>query len=483
MKHKIYNDIEKTFIAIGRTRMDFHSIIEEFIDNGIRWEQKINLNVKIQFEDIDDKFIKITYTDDSPGIPADHITHALGVGCQIKNDNLHCHGFGLSCVLAVLQETLKIENWVMKTNGKIVSGPMKDDVEINDEPNFTNGIEFSFTFPKINLRYLAHANAKRIHQYVFGLAARLGFDYRKYLQSGILNINIIYPGGSKTVQAFIPVVTTYRQYDVEMRDGRVHRVSFGKLDRLNKDDDVPDLFLGKSAVKGYFVYYKDKCLGLLKLDSIFDTSEYNTGKAFNYKEWYGEITLDQSTPGNVTNAIKDGMNEQHEETQMLMEQIKSSNHNGKNDLQEFSFHNPSEANIKNTIVNLFKETHGKMGWEIKKEFAFITHPDIPDPQKIDILIYHETLKQARWYELKKNELTSTDITQFAGYKTTIEALKGSSSANVNPILRRLHDQNYTFSYHVLCKGKRVIPSGQLLLDEVPSNNFFELEDYEALINK
>jgi hypothetical protein len=172
MKYAVINDPEKSFVAIGKTRLSFSSIIEELIDNGIDWESKRTLNCSINVSRIDDDNIKVDYKDNSEGIESEKIPEALSIGNQLNKNNLHCHGFGLSCVLAVLQQTHKTNNWEIRTCGKLVKGPIGKEIEITDDDRNTNGLNMTFVYPIKNLKTLAtHKNTKSIKRFMMGLSS------------------------------------------------------------------------------------------------------------------------------------------------------------------------------------------------------------------------------------------------------------------------------------------------------------------------
>lgn len=479
MEYSIHNDVEKTFIAIGRNRMKFHSMLEELIDNSLKWEEKQNavINIKISEDPDHSDYYIIEYKDDSNGIPKEDIPTAIAVGCQLQTTNLHAHGYGFSCFIAVLQETYNIKDWILKTGNVIVYGPIIDKVNIVDDPNGNNGLYMKFRFPKGNLRYLpSHGNSKTMERKIIGLAARYGFRYRKYLQSKLLTLSLTHSGGSKNVVAVIPEFTQYGAYPINMPDGRCHNVEFGLFEGLNKEDEIPDLYVGKSNQKGYFTIFNGKVLGMINLLSIFDSKDYNAGKVFNFKEWYAVITLDSRTSGNITNAIKDGLNEQHPEVQYIINKIREHiDQYGYNDIRVFLNQNPTEGATKKKILRIFKATHEKDGWRVLDEFKPIKHSGL-NPISIDLVRYHPELKIVYFYELKKNQFDVKAITQFYGYKVVIEdALENPTRDCVNPELREMID--YDIRYISLSDNAELTPPAWLLLESCPVLSFFEIEDY------
>jgi hypothetical protein len=266
-----------------------------------------------------------------------------------------------------------------------------------------------------------------------------------------------------------------------MPDGRTHTVAFGLFEMLNKDHETPDLFVNKTAEKGYFAIFNGKVLGPLKLFDIYDSSQYNQGKLYTYKEWYGELILDARTPGSVTNAIKDGLNEQHPEVQYIINAIK--NHtdpvSGESDLELFASKNPTESVTKKRISDIFKSTYGKDGWIVETEFKPIGETG-NDPVSIDIIRYHPELKRVYFYELKKHMFDVKAVTQFYGYMTIIEnAMNNLDGVYVSDTLKTMN--GYERIYVALSDRSNMTPQAELLLQSTPIFNFFTIEDYHQYV--
>jgi hypothetical protein len=311
---------------------------------------------------------------------------------------------------------------------------------------------------------------------VASLAGRYGFRYRRYLQSKLLYLKLDYPGGSRDVKAIIPEFIQYGAYPIDMPDGRRHNVEFGKFISLLKEDDVPDLFVGKTSNKGYFTTFNGKVLGMLNLSSIYNKRDYNTGKLYTFKEWYGSITLDSRTPGEITNSIKDGLNEQNSEVQYIIEQIRAHrDEHDRNDLSVFTYRNPTEGATKREILDIFKATYKKDGWRVRSEFKPIKYDGL-NPISIDLVRFHPTLERVYFYELKKEQFDVKAVMQFYGYKTTIEsALSNASEDFVNPELRAM--VGWDIHYVSLSDNAELTRQASLLTATIRELNFFEVEDF------
>lgn len=494
---EIENNFEKTLVAIGRIRMKFHSMIEELIDNGIEIENKKLLKSSIRISKVSSEWLKIEYRDDSPGWSYLQTPNILGVGCQLDNRNLHCHGFGLVALIASLQETYKVYDWVLKTQDVTIFGPLGNVTRVEKSDKNINGLYFQFKFPLKGISYLAsHGNATTIEYYIKGLRSVLGSKYMIYLRSKILEIQISYPpnieGNPNEIRNVNPCIPDFREfgsYDLVMADNKVHKISYGELERLLIDDDITDLYYGKSHDKGYFAIFKGKVLGLLRLEDIYNSSDYNKGKYYDYKNWYGVLELDMNTSGNVTNAIKDGLNENNGEVLQIIEAIKNHKVGPKqrNDLQVYANRRPNEGALKDRMDSFFRQTDERNGWIVKKEFIPYRDPYKGSPVRIDILKFHPILKIAEWRELKKKEFMPQDMRQLAGYKHFIESIVGrSDDENIHPDVQAMvdsDDHKWEHRFIATCKEGTLNEASELMMQVCPEEyGDFIMDDYEKYTN-
>jgi hypothetical protein len=287
------------------------------------------------------------------------------------------------------------------------------------------------------------------------------------------------PPETRNIKACIPIYNTYSSYDIEAPGGKIHKVEFGKIESVETDRDVPDLYFGKSSSKGYFTVFKGKILGCLKLDFIYDSKFYSEGKKFNYKEWYAQIILDPLTSGDVTNVIKDGVNEENQEIQYIIEAIRNHKIDNMNDLEYFLKQNPGEIDLQNKVYRGFKNHYETDGWKIKKEFSPFRQTNIT-VARIDLVRYHPQQKKVYWYEMKKDIFKPDDMRQFAGYRHLIEALIGKEGDHIHTIIKDMKDYEHTFV--ALCDKGELNDAAQLLLETCPEEYaFFITEDYNKFV--